>query len=309
MIQRIILLTFFLFASAYANSGSRAEESEQKCGVWTMKIGEIDFYCLEDHTREIENKHFEDAAPEELREVAPEGKSLGSNTLFVIKKGDQVLLVDSGSHGKLTGHLKMIGLTPEDITAVLITHAHIFPLAGLIRGDVPVFPKASLWFSGKEAEYLKKKWRGKDGFYAKCDRAYGGIKLIVPDEKTPVVLKEVTAIDLPGHTPGHTGFMVSSQGKQVAVVGDLVLSGTVQMAKPDLNIWKDEDKEQAKETRWKMLTRAATEKLVIAASRLPFPGVGRIENDGDGFRLVPLSPDEGKAVTEAQPESRTEGEF
>lgn len=291
----VSILLSALFLTPIFGISTESSNSEQKCGIWKVKVGDLDFYCLEEHTREIDEKNFENIDQEVLDRLALERNAKGSNIAFLIVSGEKVVLIDSGSRGKVLKHLEAMKISPSDVDAVLLTHSHLFAIAGLIRGDTPVFPNATLHLSEKEAEIFKQKWGGK-GFYEKCQKVYGGIKTFSPEKPISTIPNEITAVMLPGHTPGHSGFMIVSGNDRLAVVGDLIFAEAVQFARPDINTKYDEDKELAAETRRKFLRLAVEQNWTIAASRLPFPGVGKVEADGDGFRFVPLASSADEAV-------------
>ncbi|HBT75760.1 MAG TPA: hypothetical protein DEB39_02280 [Planctomycetaceae bacterium] len=98
----------------------------------------------------------------------------------------------------------------------------------------------------------------------------------------------MVSVPLHGHTPGQTGFLLSSGGVKLLVVADLLHNGAVQFARPDISIQYDNDPKHAAEVRRKTLQRAADEQFLIAASHLPFPSVGTVKVDGEGFRFEPL---------------------
>jgi glyoxylase-like metal-dependent hydrolase (beta-lactamase superfamily II) len=108
------------------------------------------------------------------------------------------------------------------------------------------------------------------------------IAFITPDEKMPVtILPTIKAIDAAGHTPGHVIFLINGD---TLFAGDLLHSDLLQFAHPEICATFDNDKEAAVAMRRKILTRAAEENWDFIASHVPKSG--RIEKDGDGFRLV-----------------------
>jgi glyoxylase-like metal-dependent hydrolase (beta-lactamase superfamily II) len=98
--------------------------------------------------------------------------------------------------------------------------------------------------------------------------------------------KGITAMHLPGHTPGHTGFVVASGNASLLIWGDIVHSATLQFAKPDWAIAFDVDQDTAIATRRRVLDMTATDRLRIAGMHLPFPGVGHVAKAGDGYAFV-----------------------
>ncbi len=276
-----VLLSAFIVISAFART-----ESESGNGVRHIKIGEIDFYCIQDAPLEIENDSLLTDDKDLLKRLAPTGKSPSSFNLFVVKKGPETVLIDTGTGGKMLDLFQKIGIKPEEIKTVLLTHSHGDHVGGLLKDGKKVFPNATLWLDVREREFWKSA-RNKDVF-EQCIKLYGEPKILTPDEKTAVIFPEMVAVDLAGHTPGHTGFLISSKGEKLLLVADLLHSGAVQFAAPDVGFRFDDNPKQAVEIRSKTMKRAADEKLLFVGSHLPFPSAGSIKTDGDAFKFEPL---------------------
>lgn len=251
-----------------------------------MKIGELDFYDIQDRPQEMGNNTLHTEDQDTLKRLAPTGKSPSGLGIFVVKKGADVLLIDTGIGGKLLDRLQTIGIKPEEVKNILLTHSHGDHVGGLVKDGQKVFPNATLWLDAKELSFWKSA-RSKDSC-EQCLKLYGEPKFLTPNEKTAVIFPEMVAVDLAGHTPGHTGFLISSGGKKLLVAGDLLHSGAVQFARPDISSQYDSDPERAAEVRRKTLQRAADEKLLFVATHLPFPYVGYVEANDGGFRFMPV---------------------
>ena len=96
---------------------------------------------------------------------------------------------------------------------------------------------------------------------------------------------------IPGHTPGHTGYMISSKGQSLLVWGDVAHVGAVQMPHPEISIAFDSDSASAIKTREDLLVKLAADKTMIAAAHMPFPGLGRLRkaDNGAGYDWVPAT--------------------
>ncbi len=98
------------------------------------------------------------------------------------------------------------------------------------------------------------------------------------------VVPWVTAMDSRGHTPGHTAFLLESDGEKLLCVGDLLHSAALQFPRPDINGRFDMIPVLTKVARREFLSKAAWENLPIAGMHLPFPGIGTVKADGpEGF--------------------------
>ena len=100
-------------------------------------------------------------------------------------------------------------------------------------------------------------------------------------------LPGITAIGAPGHTVGHTIFMISSGGKQLCYIGDLTHHPVLLMEKPLTEFAYDTDPKQSAQTRVKMLNMLAANRIPILAYHFAWPGIGHVAKQGDGFRYYP----------------------
>ena len=93
----------------------------------------------------------------------------------------------------------------------------------------------------------------------------------------------------PGHTPGHMGYMIESEGKNLFLGGDFANHYIWSWAYPDWELRFDRDREGAAQTRRRILGMLADEKMPFIGYHMPWPGLGYVETRGDGFRYVPAS--------------------
>jgi glyoxylase-like metal-dependent hydrolase (beta-lactamase superfamily II) len=94
---------------------------------------------------------------------------------------------------------------------------------------------------------------------------------------------------LHGHTPGHTGYVFSSQGKQVLFWGDTIHGQRVQLQHPEVTVVFDIDPPGALATRKQLLSKLAHEDVVIAGPHMLFPGLGRLHEEGSGYSWAPVA--------------------
>jgi glyoxylase-like metal-dependent hydrolase (beta-lactamase superfamily II) len=207
---------------------------------------------------------------------------------LLIRTPDHLILVDTGygpaGHGVVRESLSSAGVSADDITDILITHAHPDHVGGLVDAQGhPVFPKAAIRMSTKEWAFMK----GEADTRAIVAAVRAQVKAFEPGRP---VLPGITPLALSGHTPGHVGYEIVSQGHELVDIGDLAHSSIVSLAKPEWTIVWDSDKQKGVETRRQELPRLAAAHQLIFAPHFPFPGVGRIEQAGEGFRFRPELP-------------------
>ena len=93
-----------------------------------------------------------------------------------------------------------------------------------------------------------------------------------------------------GHTQGHVNVAVASGGTQALLIGDAMHS-QIQCWAPDAKPALDTQAfaVAARETRRRILERAAGNEIVIAGSHFPPPGFGRMEREGAAYRFVAVA--------------------
>jgi glyoxylase-like metal-dependent hydrolase (beta-lactamase superfamily II) len=113
----------------------------------------------------------------------------------------------------------------------------------------------------------------------------------MPFEGMDEIVPGIAPYAIPGHTPGHTGYMISSRGQSLLVWGDLTHVIAVQMPHPEIGIAFDSDGAMSINTREALLVKLAADKTMIAAAHMPFPGLGRVRNadTGAGYDWVPAT--------------------
>jgi glyoxylase-like metal-dependent hydrolase (beta-lactamase superfamily II) len=228
---------------------------------------------------------------------------------LMLDGGGRRLLIDAGmgasarlgdGAGRLLENLAAAGVGRADIDGVLLTHLHCDHLWGVIDANgAPAFPNAELFAPRADFEV----WTGPGcaslpqeevATTQRCLTAYAA-RLRLLDGDTEIAAG-VRAIPTPGHTIGHTSYMIASAAKRALVIGDLCHHGAVQFARPDWLFRWDDDAELAATTRRRIFDMAADEDLTVVGYHLPFPGVGRIARDAGGFRFVSAAEREETAI-------------
>ena len=100
------------------------------------------------------------------------------------------------------------------------------------------------------------------------------------------VVPGVTAVGTPGHSIGHTSFVVASGGKRVFVQSDVCNNAFVFAPRPDWQGFFDQDPAQAAATRRRVYDMLVAEKMPVQAFHFPFPALRMVEKAGEGYRTV-----------------------
>jgi glyoxylase-like metal-dependent hydrolase (beta-lactamase superfamily II) len=167
--------------------------------------------------------------------------------------------------GKILDNLKAAGHAPEQVDHVLITHLHGDHCNGLI--DAQGFFKMA---QSAVAPY----------------QAAGRLKTF---DNQNELLAGIKPVPLEGHTPGHSGFLLESQGQRLLIWGDIVHNAAVQFRDPKVTIEFDSDPKQALATRARLLAQTAKDKTMVAGMHLAFPGIGHVRAQGQGrYEWVPI---------------------
>ena len=256
-------------------------------------VGAARVTALQDMPGEMKVSIFKGASEEQMKALAPSGTVPAGVTVFLIQSGGRNLLVDTGygadapdRKSALPELMRKLGLEPESIDAVLLTHMHGDHIGGLVRNGKPVFAKADVLVGRIELEYWTTdktlRERERNAAMAREVVAAYGNKLKT-FEFGETVAPGITAMAGIGHTPGHTLFTLSSEGGKMLFWGDLVHGAALQFPLPELCATYDMDMEKAVETRRTIFAFAADGKIPVAGAHLPFPAIGRVARSGEGF--------------------------
>jgi glyoxylase-like metal-dependent hydrolase (beta-lactamase superfamily II) len=228
--------------------------------------------------------------PEEFAAVSaanfiPADQTFNSFSPVLVNTGAELVLFDTGlSPEGTTGALAAAGISPDQVDIVVLTHMHGDHIGGLMTNGSPTFANARYVTGGTEHN----NWSAaaNEGFDANVKPLND--KFTFLDDGGSVV-SGITAMAAPGHTPGHFTYMIESNGTRLAVLADTTNHYVWSLAYPDWEVRFDQDKAQAAATRRQMLGMLATDKIPFAGYHMPFPGIGFVEVNGDGFRYVPAS--------------------
>ncbi len=106
-------------------------------------------------------------------------------------------------------------------------------------------------------------------------------------------LPGIQAISAPGHTVGHTIYMITSDGKSLAAVGDLTHHQVLLLEKPRIEFAFDTDPKQSANTRVRVLDMLAANKIPLIAYHFPWPGIGHVAKQGRRLSLLSNAPANG----------------
>lgn len=221
---------------------------------------------------------------------------------LVVNTGRQLVLFDTGvgtikalgpNAGRLIGNLKAAGIEPAQIDAVVITHAHADHCWALMAGEnQPNFPNAKVLIAKADFDF----WTDENKM------GNDMMKMIVPVMRRQIlplrdriafiedgkeVLPGITAMATPGHTVGHTSFVIASGASSLMLAVDVVHNHIVSLERPRFPVTFDTDGQEAVKSRVKVLDTVAANRMPMLAYHFPFPGIGNVSKAGDGYKWHP----------------------
>lgn len=291
----------------------RADHTPSTAGVtafYRTNIGAFQVTIIQDGATNLDQSIF--AVNAEVEDVdavlnannLPTGLQSATLNIALIETADRKVLIDTGlngaaldanppNSGKLIPTLELLGLAAGDITDVLISHHHPDHVAGLSNGTAALYPNATYHLAQAEYDFLQTTTGNElaDGFIASANALLkpmmdaDQVRLFNPDDE---VLPGIQAILAAGHTPGHTVFLLNSEGSSMLHMMDTANHAVIALANPDWVMGFDAIPDLAAATRRTLLERAASEKLLVSGYHFPFPGIGYISTQGEGgFRFTP----------------------
>lgn len=221
---------------------------------------------------------------------------------FLIQTGDRLALVDSGfggmigpAAGRLADNLAALGVTPGAIDTVLCTHLHPDHVGGLVdSAGAAVFPNAELVVHADDHRFwsddatLAGATTDQDRGFVQLARstiaAYANrTRLLTTGEALP----SISILPEPGHTPGHSGWLIASGDESLLIWGDIVHMPGVQFPRPEAGMGFDVDGPEAIATRKRVMDMTATDRLMVAGMHLDFPAFGHVARAAGGYAFIP----------------------
>lgn len=212
---------------------------------------------------------FPDASEELIRELGLENGMESTVSTFLVETDGIRVLFDTGigrEGSQLIARMQALGVSPEDLQYLYLTHYHGDHIGGMLTGGTITFPNAQVYAPRVEHEAWMAMTADKNALQVKTFEAYADrLHLFEFGDELPGGIVPIAAV---GHTPGHTAFRV---GRHLLIIGDLMHGAALQIPHPEICAKYDMDPAAAVEARQRILNYARTEGLVMAGMHLPAP--------------------------------------
>ena len=271
---------------------------------FTFSVGSFEVTILNDVTAQLDANILIDATPEMLSKYAANGKFDIAMNAFLVKANGKNILVDSGVGENLVKNLNDLKIDPKQIDIVLLTHMHYDHIGGLLKDGLAVFPNAEVYIARQEHDFwtsaantAKAPAEIRDNFTMAQNvvKAYSSkLHLFTPvklGSEQDNLFTGIRGIESFGHTPGHTCYLLESEGEKMMMWGDLAHAMSVQMPNPQVAITFDHDPKQAVIARKAILEYVEKNNIPVAGMHIVPPAMGKISKsaqDGEAYTYKPF---------------------
>ncbi|VIO74745.1 N-acyl homoserine lactonase [Bradyrhizobium ivorense] len=229
---------------------------------------------------------------------------------LVLNTGGKLVVIDTGNgatskanskgaNGLFAENFVAAGFDPKAVDMVVISHFHGDHVNGLLTAEgTPAFPNAEVLVPATEWKFwmddgeMSRAPAGRmQGLFKNNRNIFeaGLKKKVTPYEWGKEIAPGLTSVETVGHTPGHTSYVLSSGSAKVFIQSDVTNHPNLFAANPGWHAFFDQDAGVAEKTRRRVYDMLVAEKLQVQGFHYPFPGVGNIVKDGDGYRVVPAA--------------------
>ena len=272
---------------------------------FTMKVGAVEIVALSDMNFPFPiplNEMFPQASADAwrpFRERYPDTFGQDQDHMlieigcYLVRSQGETILIDTGygpgpieaiggREGQLMADLAAKNINPQDVNTVFLSHLHLDHVGwNVVEQDgklVPAFPNARYLVHQADLDHFRRpdvQAASTYPFMERCVESVAGLGLLDTLSEDTALTGEVRALHTPGHTPGHMSILVSSEGEEALIQGD-VLVHPAQVTEDDWNCRFDYDWPLSTETRKKMLEQVEARGTPVISCHFPAPGFGTV---------------------------------
>ncbi len=204
-----------------------------------------------------------------------------NQNVMLLRHKNFIALIDTGfphTAKTLQARLKELNLKPSDVTHLIITHAHIDHIGGILLEGANQFINATMLIDKNEYDF----WINGDNDSAKSALlAFKDKMTFFGNESDENLLNKslglnksdlkITTIPAYGHTVGHTMIGIANSTQKLVFIADLMHIFDIQMARPNIAIQYDSNPSEAIKARINFLDSLKGDtKTQIIGAHLPF---------------------------------------
>jgi glyoxylase-like metal-dependent hydrolase (beta-lactamase superfamily II) len=289
----------------------------QAPSFYRYKVGDILVTVVSDgrNVFKLEDSFITNARKQEVsaaleKAYMPSGMMTIHYAPLVLNTGGKLVVIDTGNgaqakassngaNGLFADNLVAAGFDPKAVDTVVISHFHSDHVNGLLTADgTPAFPNAEVLVPATEWKFwmddgeMSRAPAGRmAGLFKNNRRIFetGLEKKVTPYDWNKEIVPGLLAVETTGHTPGHTSYVLSSGSGKVFVQSDVTNNPNPFASHPGWHAFFDQDGALAEKTRRRVYDMVVSEKLQVQGFHYPFPGLGHVEKDGRGYRVVPAA--------------------